>query len=192
MRQSSSFGPISWNNALAPTLRVNSEALWKVTLGFLPAFVNLHKRLYGPETDEDDDSSVLPRKRVVNSIEFDEFAPEVESLSDISDSSYSSGSSSCCSSNSSEYTSASGEWSDVDPSLQDYSSCYNSSVSSSYDSKSKAATQPSFSGSIYDFGRKPREQASSNRESKKTVPTRWVKKFSRIFHGGGDDCNHTV
>jgi hypothetical protein len=185
MNQSPPFRSSSLN--VASTLRVNPQALWKVTLGFLPAFANLHKRLNGPQedfSDDGEDSSYLARKKI-HFVEIGEDIPEVASVSDISDSSYSEYSSS---SSYSEYTSASSGWSN-----KEYSSCYSSSFSTTCDSKSRAATEATFSGSFYDFARNPHGKAREKTD-KQPGTTRWVKKFSRIILGGtrGGDCNHTV
>ena len=178
---------------VASTLRVNSHTLWKVTLGFLPVFVNLHKRLTEPEDEsleEEDSYDSSVSKNMIRSIEISEEVPEVESVSDISDSSYYSEYSST--SSYSDYASASSGWSAADPDLQAYTNCNSEDFSSCIgSSKSGSTTYLSFSNSYYDFARKPKEQVNEKTGTKTSKTTRWVQKFSRVLLGS-DECNHTV
>ncbi|CAB9507795.1 expressed unknown protein [Seminavis robusta] len=69
------------------SLRLNTDLLWKVTLGFLPAYVNLHKRLY-PEDDAPSPEETAPASKEID-VASDE-APELEWSDISSDSSVSS------------------------------------------------------------------------------------------------------
>jgi hypothetical protein len=206
------FPPTSSSSSNAtPTLGINSpQAFWKVvTLGFLPLFSSLHKRLTGPDEeslseyyDDYDEESVDPStsKGLLESIEIRGDVPDVESVSDISESSCSSDSTGSSTSSYSDYTSASSEGSlEVLDLHYDSSSWYSSRATpkSNISVKSGSATNSSLSNSFYDFARKPKKGRHDNNNDDRylgigmTKMARLVKKFSRVVLRS-DDCHHTV
>jgi hypothetical protein len=147
--------------AMATTFHVNTSVLWKVSLGFIPSLVNLHKRLAdsAPDDCQEDAKTKISNTSMLHSIYVvDGDVPDVESLSDISG-------------NSSSFMSeASPGWPAPDPRLEMFPSIEtsvkddDSDVVSWFTATSTNSTVVTYSGSYFNFARKPEDNVPTRVE----------------------------
>ena len=159
--------------------RVDSSLLWKVTLGFLPFYVNLQKRLHpekeGTESKEAEVASSSALESIRECVQFsNEDVPDAETISECSmGSGWTLGSANSVASHPSDEASSKGvDARTGDPDLVSMTS------------------KKSYSDSFYDFAR----PASMNKRKKYKGPTNWmVEFFSESMYGvRPTDDTHTV